>query len=320
MSDTYYLRWKSQVTGPYQDEDIRTMLEEARITKHHQVSTDQTTWISLIESEAFRNNCRVTLAPNVIQGAAQVISATPVRNPDWESNTGRLRVKTAEDIADESMWYYVDGSSSAGPVSGAELQRLADEGVIAGQSPICREGEERWVKAITVFPSYWSDQPRSVDRSGQGSLAESSDFRYAGFWIRFCALFIDSIIVGIFAVITEFVVCFALGLSLGAAGANIASITSKAALLAMAVGATVNWLYYAAGESSMAQATLGKRAMGIIVTDMNGKRITFGHATGRYIGKFISSILLCVGYLMVAFTEKKQGLHDIMAGTLVLRK
>jgi uncharacterized RDD family membrane protein YckC len=77
------------------------------------------------------------------------------------------------------------------------------------------------------------------------------------------------------------------------------------------------WLYFSLMESSQYQATLGKRALGIVVTDLNGDRISFGKATGRYFGKSISSILY-IGFIMAAFSDKRQGLHDIMAGTLVL--
>ena len=70
-------------------------------------------------------------------------------------------------------------------------------------------------------------------------------------------------------------------------------------------------------ESSSTQATLGKMAMSIVVTDISGNRVSFGRATGRHFAKIISAIILYIGYLMIAFTEKKQGLHDIIADTLV---
>jgi uncharacterized RDD family membrane protein YckC len=73
-------------------------------------------------------------------------------------------------------------------------------------------------------------------------------------------------------------------------------------------------------ESSSRQATLGKMALGIVVTDMDGKRISFGRAVGRNLGKIISQIILFIGFLMVAFTQKKQGLHDIIANCLVVVK
>ena len=61
-------------------------------------------------------------------------------------------------------------------------------------------------------------------------------------------------------------------------------------------------------------------ALGIIVTDLNGNPISFGKANGRYWGKIISTLILLIGYIMAAFTEKKQALHDMMAGTLVIKK
>ncbi len=72
-------------------------------------------------------------------------------------------------------------------------------------------------------------------------------------------------------------------------------------------------------ESSVRQATVGKLAMGIIVTDLNGGRITVVAALLRYVGRFVSALVLMIGYIMAAFTEKKQGLHDIIASTLVLK-
>ncbi len=78
--------------------------------------------------------------------------------------------------------------------------------------------------------------------------------------------------------------------------------------------------YYAGMESSSSQATVGKQAMGMIVTDIDGNPISFLRATGRFFAKYLSACLLLIGYIMILFTEKKQGLHDIIAGTLVLQK
>jgi Tfp pilus assembly major pilin PilA len=80
------------------------------------------------------------------------------------------------------------------------------------------------------------------------------------------------------------------------------------------------WLYFALLESSGWQATVGKRALGIKVTTVDGQRIGFGQATGRYFAKILSGLTLCIGFLMVAWTQKRQGLHDKIAGTLVLHQ
>jgi uncharacterized RDD family membrane protein YckC len=74
-------------------------------------------------------------------------------------------------------------------------------------------------------------------------------------------------------------------------------------------------------ESSVRQATFGKSVMSLRVTDDGGQRISFGRATGRFFAKIVSGMVpLLIGYIMAAFTEKKQALHDLIAGTLVLRQ
>lgn len=89
---------------------------------------------------------------------------------------------------------------------------------------------------------------------------------------------------------------------------------------AAVLGLILPWLYYAAMESSKLQATVGKLAIGSIVVGEMNERISFGKASGRYFGKIISSLVLCIGYLMVIFTEHRQGLHDKMAKAYVVDK
>ena len=79
------------------------------------------------------------------------------------------------------------------------------------------------------------------------------------------------------------------------------------------------WLYWAGMHSSAWQATLGKMILGMQVTDLDGQRISFLRATARYLAEILSALLLMIGYIMVAFHPRKQGLHDLIAGTLVVR-
>lgn len=79
------------------------------------------------------------------------------------------------------------------------------------------------------------------------------------------------------------------------------------------------WLYNAILHASRWQATLGKRAVGIIVTDLEGNRISFGKATIRFAGKLISTFIFFLGYLTAAFTSRRQALHDMIGGTVVLK-
>jgi uncharacterized RDD family membrane protein YckC len=86
------------------------------------------------------------------------------------------------------------------------------------------------------------------------------------------------------------------------------------------VGFIFSWLYFALLQSSPRQATLGKIMFGMVVTDLDGRPIGFLRATRRFLGKIVSILILFIGLIMIAFTARHQGLHDMIAGTLVLRQ
>ena len=82
----------------------------------------------------------------------------------------------------------------------------------------------------------------------------------------------------------------------------------------------LGWIYYAYLESSPEQSTFGKRALGLVVTDVYGNRLDFTRASIRYVGRIVSTVILYLGFVLIAFSDKKQGLHDMIAGTLVVYK
>jgi uncharacterized RDD family membrane protein YckC len=90
-------------------------------------------------------------------------------------------------------------------------------------------------------------------------------------------------------------------------------------IVSATLGLLANWIYEASMESSTKQATIGKMALGLKVTDLAGRRISFARATGRHFAKLVSGMILLIGYIMAGFTERKQALHDMIAGTLVVR-
>ena len=144
---------------------------------------------------------------------------------------------------------------------------------------------------------------------------------YAGFWRRFAALIIDEILTYFVVVGAETVVGAMLGMDIGWRRVLSGGKQSGAVFAwNFTVGTLLHWLYWAGMESSAYQATLGKMALGLKVTDLQGEPVSFSRATGRYFGKIISGLLLGLGFLMAGWTEKKQALHDIMAGTLVVKK
>jgi uncharacterized RDD family membrane protein YckC len=127
---------------------------------------------------------------------------------------------------------------------------------------------------------------------------------YAGFWNRFVAFLIDSMMVGIVSYTLAIVLYMDISNSTPYQGFSF----------------LIQWIYFAYMESSQRQATFGKMALGIKVTNMNGERIGFAQATGRHFAKILSALILLIGFIMAAFTEKKQALHDILADTLVVKK
>jgi len=155
-----------------------------------------------------------------------------------------------------------------------------------------------------------------------GYPAAQAGVGYGGFWIRVVAAIIDFLIVRV--VLFPVKAMFGLG---GLAAGGFSGFHRGLSLPYLIFGGGViailticaSWLYEAFMESSAYQATLGKMAFGMKVTDLYGNRISFARATGRHFAKIISGMILCIGFIMVGLTERKQGLHDMIAGTLVRR-
>jgi uncharacterized RDD family membrane protein YckC len=148
--------------------------------------------------------------------------------------------------------------------------------------------------------------------------AETAPANYAGFWYRLGAFLIDAIILSVIS----YVIALLMGESLNTAPTDTTvEMTEPTRYYSTfnIISAVINWLYFTLQESSPNQATLGKRALGLYVTDLKGQRINFLKATVRHFCKVISAITLLIGFIMIAFTERKQGLHDLIAGTLVLK-
>jgi uncharacterized RDD family membrane protein YckC len=139
---------------------------------------------------------------------------------------------------------------------------------------------------------------------------------YAGFWRRFAAIVIDTLVLAIPTAIIHRLIG---GSDLYSEIIN-AHHLSIGTIIGELISAMVDWLYMAIMESGSAQASVGKMAMGIIVTDTHGQRISFAKATGRYFAKYLSTITLLVGYFMMLWDDRNQTLHDKIAGTLIVKK
>lgn len=184
-------------------------------------------------------------------------------------------------------------------------------GALAGDAKVCGACGEPvrtvWVNAASI---------RSAD--GRLPAALNAPDLYAGFWRRVAAFALDGLILAVISIVVGLIAGIVLGFAMVASGrvAPDSSIETWGRI----VGLLVPWLYFAKFESSASQATPGKRALGLEVTDEHGGQIGFWHASGRYVGRLISVLTLCVGYMMAGWTQRKQTLHDMLASCCVVRR
>jgi uncharacterized RDD family membrane protein YckC len=175
--------------------------------------------------------------------------------------------------------------------------------------------------------------PRAVMKTEPEEEEEETSLtgNYAGLGRRFFAFIIDAIILLIFIAVAATFFNLVQGIkyfyyiavqrapiyALTEAGTTDAAINPIIASLGV-LFIIIPWLYFAGFECSRGQATPGKTLLGIVVTDREGNRISFARATLRHIAKFISTVIIFIGFIMIGLTRKHQGLHDRIAGCLVL--
>lgn len=141
---------------------------------------------------------------------------------------------------------------------------------------------------------------------------------HAGFWLRAVAWLIDALILSPVFVVLYLIVAGSSAVPQAMQPYGLDPFRVLPSL--WFVWVLVPWLYYVSCECSAWRATPGKLALGLRVTDEYGRRIGFGRATGRFFGKFVSGFILDIGYMLAAWTERKQALHDLMAGCCVVRR
>ncbi|OZB61908.1 MAG: transporter [Lysobacterales bacterium 13-68-4] len=221
-----------------------------------------------------------------------------------------------------------------GPYKEADVRQWLRSGQVAGDDLGWYDGLADWQPLASLFPeevnraSAATPPPFSAaPLPEQATTVALED--YAGFWKRFGAYIIDSLVL----YIPNKLIMTAMGAEAAQEQLNNAiqgTTGNPEAVLhaysqfygaigpASLVTFLVAWLYFALCESSTWQATLGKLALGIRVTDLQGARISLPRALGRYPAKMISAIILFVGFMMAGWTQRKQALHDMIASTLVL--
>jgi uncharacterized RDD family membrane protein YckC len=225
-----------------------------------------------------------------------------------------------------------------GPVPRVFVEERVEHGIWPDSVMVAEVGSNAWLAYrdfAPVFASDATDASADVAAAGVGSAAPvgyaaaasspayASDAVaageippglaiHAGFWRRCAAYVIDYFL--------TFIASYALGFLAGIALVALQGVEGMAIapMVGGLLGLIFGWLYFAMQESSARQATLGKLAMGIKVTDGQGRRIGFGRATGRFFGKLLSGLIFAIGFMLAGWTARKQALHDMLANTLVV--
>lgn len=249
------------------------------------------------------------------------------------------------------LWLQQDGQVR-GPVSEGYLRHAVESGALDRQVRVCVKGEQTWQaleSALSLAPlpppplHLEDDTPPPASGAPvqaqtrpaahtdairldvvdiaepvvpyTRALPEHAAGMYGGFWMRVAAYVLDSLIISV----VFFVLFFLLALMLP----HRSTVDTQPQVMPMVVAVLVilaTWLYFPLWESSVKQATPGKQALGLRVTDENGNRLGFWHAFGRFLGKIVSGMIFNIGYMMAGWTSRKQALHDLMAGTFVVRR
>lgn len=205
-----------------------------------------------------------------------------------------------------------------GPFPLEEVNRQLALGTVALTDLAWYEGIPTWIPLRDVpgvMPAAGTPPPvqsRSADVASPDSTSLAAPAgTYAGFWIRFLAYVLDGLILGAVGGVIEVVIAAALGTS--------GSDSTTVRIISNTIGLLLGLCYFSVCWSSSLQASLGQRVCGLRVIGLEGGRISLGRSVMRYLALILSFLILLIGVIMVAFTERKQGLHDMLAGTYVVK-
>ncbi len=252
-------------------------------------------------------------------------------------------------------WYFANGQDRQGPLSADDMRQRFQRGDITLATLVWREGVAQWAppsqavdelqlqnlaaaasnlgSGIDLRGDYTAIDNGTAPLPGTGggtyspytapaaatgyanaAVVNGRDVVYAGFWKRYAAYFIDYILLTVVTLPLSMII------NLTGAGSGNESVQVALTLVVMLLSMVISIGYYAGFHASRGGATLGKMAVGIKVVRGNGERISFLRAFCRYLATIVSSLILMIGFIMAAFTERKQALHDMMCDTLVVDK
>lgn len=228
------------------------------------------------------------------------------------------------------QWYFQDGGQTVGPLDDSEFHELVSRGRIGGDTLVRREGEQDWVahrealRASKVERYKEELDSQRIDLSSRAGVEGSrwvpgmaaGTLHYGSFGARLVAKIIDAfiqfvamcLIIGVFALLM---------LAAGGDEANPAVVLVFGMMLYAVM--LIFPLAYNAEFVARRGATPGKAAMGLRVTDAQGKMVSRGRAWGRALAEILSGMTMYIGYLLMLFDNEKRTLHDMVCDTRVIR-
>lgn len=233
---------------------------------------------------------------------------------------------------DDDAWFYVDAArQQQGPVSGEDLKARHARGELRPDTLVWQAGMSEWQPLRQALPLPAAAAPVAADPlpssasiMAPGVAINRSDIAYAGFWRRVAAYQLDSFILAI----ASYIVMLPFAMVMGLGGQQVIAQSDDPAALFRTMWPmlvlmylllfALQAVYFAWMHSRPAQATLGKMAVGIKAANADGSRISFGKGLLRWLGLLLSGFTLGIGFLMAAFTARKQALHDKLCDTVVV--
>ena len=247
-------------------------------------------------------------------------------------------------------WHYVKDNTQTGPVDQAALEALFRAGTINASTLVWSPGMETWIPYSEARPGQppaiigneavcaecgkafdkgemirhgeaWvcaACKPVFLQKLSEGVEPVTGAMRYAGFWIRFAAKFVDGIIMSVLLLLPMIAIMASMGTF-----ERSSEEPSEAEMIVQLVFQIVYFAVYGAYSIFFVGkygATPGKMACKIKVVDGTGAKIGYGRATGRFFAEFLSGLICYIGYIMVAFDEEKRALHDRICNTRVIYK
>jgi uncharacterized RDD family membrane protein YckC len=351
MTTQFFIRSRGKIRGPFELKKIAEMQKRGLVSRVDELSLDKGTWAPAFEVLGIEPE-QSFLSSSGSVDKLETIPPTTASNDGpqpWYASAGgeqvgpfslmRLRAMLHSGELTESDLVWKQGMPSWLPVSRvSELAAATSKSEAGATTPGKRQvpvtcsacgaavdaRSEHCLKCGSRIPG----MVMSSDLPANRGLTDASGRRhmYAGFWPRFGARIVDNVIlIGPILGLTYGLVlpvgAIIGGAVLEATGRNSDAFAFYVMFWAICFPVStfvLEWLYYACMESSRFQGTIGKRSVGIRVVDINGGRITFLRATGRYAAKWLSGLILMIGFLMAGFTERRQALHDFVADTFVV--